>query len=275
MQAALTGPWSCCCVCGKFGPKRFVKQAVADKLVEMWRLSADEAKNLRIKESMICPWCGSKTRSRCLAETFLGLIKTDGSDQPQSVKIAATGKLPRTLILNQVDGLSEYLGANRNVVQTEFIEDARPGETRDGLRHEDAQNLTFSDASFDLVISSETLEHIPDLDSALSEIWRVLAPGGVHLFTIPLKPGTARTETRCKIDSNGEPVDLIQPRLHHPGGTWGWPVVTEFGDDLVDYLTNRNWLVEVYENTCRLDSGRSISQSVCPVFIAKRPSVSL
>ena len=103
MQAALTGPWTRCCVCGKFGPKRFVKQAVADDLVEMWRLSADEAKNLRIKESMNCPWCGSKTRSRCLAETFLGLIKNDGSDQPQSVKIAATGKLPRTLILNQDD----------------------------------------------------------------------------------------------------------------------------------------------------------------------------
>ena len=42
----------------------------------------------------------------------------------------------------------------------------------------DAQNLPFADASFDLVIASMMLYHVPDIPQALSEIRRVLTPGG-------------------------------------------------------------------------------------------------
>ena len=47
--------------------------------------------------------------------------------------------------------------------------------------------------SFDLVLTSETLEHVPDLAAASREIRRVLVPGGRHIFTIPLLPDVPRT----------------------------------------------------------------------------------
>ncbi len=45
--------------------------------------------------------------------------------------------------------------------------------------------LPFPDAGFQTVVSNSVLEHIPDLDAALQEISRVLAPAGTFAFTAP------------------------------------------------------------------------------------------
>ena len=45
----------------------------------------------------------------------------------------------------------------------------------------DASKLPFKDESFDFAFSYATFEHISDLDNVLSEVYRVLRPGG-HLF---------------------------------------------------------------------------------------------
>jgi len=49
---------------------------------------------------------------------------------------------------------------------------------RGELRVSDAENLDFADESFDLVYSHGVLHHTPDIAHAVSEIHRVLKPGG-------------------------------------------------------------------------------------------------
>jgi SAM-dependent methyltransferase len=49
----------------------------------------------------------------------------------------------------------------------------------------DALRLPFPDDTFDRVICSEVLEHIPDDEGAMAEIARVLRPGGVLAATVP------------------------------------------------------------------------------------------
>ena len=41
------------------------------------------------------------------------------------------------------------------------------------------------DATFDYVISNSVLEHIPDLEPVITEVGRVLKPGGKFFFTVP------------------------------------------------------------------------------------------
>jgi ubiquinone/menaquinone biosynthesis C-methylase UbiE len=49
----------------------------------------------------------------------------------------------------------------------------------------DAQALPFPDSTFDRVIASEVLEHVPDDRRALAELVRVLKPGGTIAATVP------------------------------------------------------------------------------------------
>ena len=48
-----------------------------------------------------------------------------------------------------------------------------------------ADRLPFATGTFDYVFSNSVLEHIPDIDSVLAEVARVLRPMGRFLFTVP------------------------------------------------------------------------------------------
>ncbi len=48
-----------------------------------------------------------------------------------------------------------------------------------------ALHLPFADESFDLIVCSEVLEHIPDYGRALEEITRILKPGGQLAVSVP------------------------------------------------------------------------------------------
>jgi SAM-dependent methyltransferase len=54
--------------------------------------------------------------------------------------------------------------------------------------------LPFADGSFDLVLAAEVAEHVRDLQLFLSEIRRVLVPGGELALTAPATAALARPE---------------------------------------------------------------------------------
>jgi len=58
-------------------------------------------------------------------------------------------------------------------------------ERRLMLSVSDGKHLPFADESFDKVICSEVLEHIHDYPAVLSEIVRVLKPGGILGVSVP------------------------------------------------------------------------------------------
>lgn len=88
-----------------------------------------------------------------------------------------------------VDINSKYLEIARG-----FMKDLR-GDLKDDLKESlrvklrvaDATDLPFKNDSFDRIIASEVLEHIPDDEKAIAEMYRVLKPGGIALVTVPNK----------------------------------------------------------------------------------------
>lgn len=54
-----------------------------------------------------------------------------------------------------------------------------------GLSVANALSLPFADDTFDVIICSEVLEHIPDYQSVLTEIERILIPGGTFVASVP------------------------------------------------------------------------------------------
>jgi SAM-dependent methyltransferase len=237
-----------CDVCGAYGPMLYRRWVIPPRLEELWGLSPRQAEALARKESSDCFRCGAKLRVRRLARVMLDTHPVGAPPAP-SPSARAWVRTPearalRIAEINLIEGLHDELAHLPGLAYSEFREGAEPGSIVEAVRREDLTRLTYPDESFDLVLTSETLEHVPELDAGLAEIRRVLVPGGRHIFTIPLRPGVPTTYARATIGPGGV-VAHQSPPICHPGGDTGYPVFTEFGADLPDRLRRAGFDVAV------------------------------
>ncbi len=101
---------------------------------------------------------------------------------------------------------------------------------------QDIERLTFPDASFDLFITQDVLEHVLRPDRAMAEIARVLRPGGAHVYTVPIVHGR-RTLVRAVPSESG--IEYLLPPEYH-GGLRDLErslVVREWGDDFGHFVS--------------------------------------
>jgi SAM-dependent methyltransferase len=60
----------------------------------------------------------------------------------------------------------------------------------------DLGNMPFPDKFANLLISSHVLEHVPDIDAVLREIYRVLKEGGIAILAAPVNPRLKETKEK-------------------------------------------------------------------------------
>jgi SAM-dependent methyltransferase len=128
------------------------------------------------------------------------------------------------------------------IVGSEFLgDDHEPGreyphESGIHIRHEDMTALSLPDRHFDLVVTQDVFEHIPDYATAFVECKRVLRPGGRLVFTIPFFANQGSTEVRAVVGRDGAVTHLLPPEIHgNPVGD-GSLCFQHFGWDLLDTL---------------------------------------
>jgi SAM-dependent methyltransferase len=237
-----------CVVCGRIGAMLYRSWVIPPRLEELWGLSPRVSEALARKESLDCSRCSAKLRVRRLARVLLDTFPLGDPPAPAaSVKdwvLDPRARQLRVAEINIIEGLHTALCNLPGLAYSEFCASRSFGSMVDGIRSEDLTRLSYPDASFDLVLTSETLEHVPNLDAALTEIRRVLAPGGWHVFTVPLLPGVPRTFARAEIRASGETIHKATS-ISHPGGDTGYPVFTEFGADLPEILHRAGFSVQV------------------------------
>lgn len=177
-----------------------------------------------LRETVNCPKTGFNTRMRAAVHA----VKYFEKDRAAGIYIA-----------EQKTPLFKYLESYyADVTGSEYLGDIVPLGSRnaEGLRNEDATQLTFADYSFDVALSFEVLEHIPDYRKALHETRRVLRQGGRFYFTAPFVPSWQETIVRAKIES-GEIVHILEPEYHgDPVRAEGILCFQHFGWDIVDSL---------------------------------------
>jgi SAM-dependent methyltransferase len=175
-----------------------------------------------LRETVDCALCGSFNRQRQIAAVLLDGLGPGGRAP------AGLDRLPRGLRVWNLearralhDALAARLGDG--YVGSEYLGPGVPsGAVRGGVLHVDAQRTHFPDASFDVVLSSDVLEHVPRPADAHREIHRVLRPGGRHVFTVPFYEHRFTCETRAEEDGAGGVRHLAEPVYHEdpvrPGG---------------------------------------------------------
>jgi SAM-dependent methyltransferase len=222
-----------------------------------------------VARSYACPDCGAALRFRNEAAA---IVEEFGRGRHLSL---------RTLVEDAgLAGLSVYnigiagpvrvwLRRFSRYVESTFFEGGRSGEVRDGVHHQDIQHLTFADGSFDLVASSHVMEHVPDPDAAIAEIFRVLRPGGRCIFSVPVFwPPPEKSATRASLE-NGRVVHHL-PEVYHqsPGGAPSL-VFTDFGTDLLESLEAAGFFAR--QRRPNIGVAHAFRDSV---FVAVKPSVS-
>ena len=98
------------------------------------------------------------------------------------VALSAAGQISPPGMVTGID-----LAAGQLAVAKRKIEEAALSD-RIGLMLGDAENLPFEDAKFDVVLSLFALFHFPHPEKALSEIMRVLKPGGRMVIGVGAGP---------------------------------------------------------------------------------------
>lgn len=218
-----------------------------------------------VRESGHCAHCRSSNRTRQMAWVVrheLGLPLRGAMVLPDAIAIyntEANGPLHAALHRHPRYVCSEYWG-----------DKSQYGESIDGVRNEDLQALGFADKSFDLVLSSDVFEHIPHPYVAFREVYRVLKPGGSHIFTVPYGEQMLRDDVRATL-VDGEIVYHAEALYHgdpvRPDkGILVWNI---FGLEMLVRLGEIGFHVELW----RLhEPENGILGSGADVFVATRPS---
>ena len=168
--------------------------------------------NENVRDSGACVVCGATNRQRQVAWALLKLCSVG----PRSSLSKLSGREIRIFHAEAAGPIHQGLVGNPGYVCSEFVgPDRVAGEEVEGTRHEDVQDLSFGDSSFDLVVTTDILEHVPDPYRAHREIFRVLRVGGSHLFTVPFLHAEVLDQERCRVGPDGEMIHLLDPQYHH------------------------------------------------------------
>ena len=195
-----------CSVCGG---REFRDGAILwDELAAQWQLSPAERQYIDRQQGTKCDGCGANLRSIALANAIrnaLGVRTT-----LQAFVSAHRESRLAVLEVNEAGSLSPVLRRLRGHVAAAY-----PAI--------DLHALPYPDGEFDLVVHSDTLEHVSQPIRALAECRRVLREGGHLCYTVPTVVGRmSRSRAGLAKSFHGEATVAADDYLVH----------TEFGADM-------------------------------------------
>jgi len=131
-----------------------------------------------------------------LYDDYAGRLTTEATAR----LLDAVGAIPKMRLLDVCCGPGYGAGQAAALGLTAIGIDIAPGMVAEAghrfpaaeFRVGDAEELEFSDSSFDAVICPFGLLHLPEPDKAISEAFRVLKPGGRYAFTVWCSPDRAQ-----------------------------------------------------------------------------------
>lgn len=158
--------------CGICGGVSFIRHPILwEGLINEWQISPAEADYVDRQQGETCNSCGANLRSIALANALRAFLGTNAL--LREIATSPLGKSFSILEINEAGSLTPIL---KNFGR--YVFGAYP--------EVDMHAIPYESNVFDVVIHSDTLEHVTNPIHALTECRRVLKPGGALCFTVPV-----------------------------------------------------------------------------------------
>jgi hypothetical protein len=221
-----------------------------------------------LRETLQCANCLASMRHRSLGVALLRYLNARFSTRFASVAEAASHGLQglRILDTDNFSATSKILRDSAGYTRCSYIPGKPWGSCLEpNYFNEDLQRLTFSDGAFDIVLTSDVMEHVRDCDSAHREIFRVLDAGGAYIFNVPFDMN-AEEDIRLVDTSTAKDIYLCKPQIHGDPLTGGVLAYRVFGRSVISKLQRLGFQLEFLllqqDNHLIIDGD---------VFIAQKP----
>lgn len=200
-----------------------------------------------LRESLLCDVCGASCRNRSLAS---GLLSQIGCDGMQSIaELAAAPSGPRIFDTDGFSSLFKFL-KEAEFYTSSIYDPTRPfGELiKPKIMNVDLQAMPFQDGSYDIILTSDVMEHVRRDEAAHREIYRCLRSGGYYVFTVPYVPGWQANQVR--VDSSGVDDVYVMEKQYHgdPMNSTGILVYRIYGQELIAQLRRIGFDVTFVDN---------------------------
>jgi len=143
-------------------------------------------------EGASCPRCGSIARDRFLFRALQARVARPAPGR--RLRLLETSPRLGPAYRQAMGGWFDYLCSD-------FDERAHAGMVRIDL-----QAIDLPTADLDVILTPHVLEHVPDTGRALSELARVLRPGGWLLLQVPLLQGRTAPPAEPEFHGDHTPV---------------------------------------------------------------------
>jgi len=201
-----------------------------------FKLRLNKKKQIDFRESLVCEFCKINNRKRFM----LGFLKNLAKNSDSKLTVFMYEQVTKFFSLAQNI-------KNINLIGTEFLGyDKKSGQIIDNIRNEDAMNLSFENNTFDVIVSNDVYEHVPNIERTLSEAYRVLKNSGKLLISIPFDQKITKTISRATL-VDGKIKHLLPATYHeNPIATQdGSLVFYDYGWDFFEFLKTAGF-IDVY-----------------------------
>jgi hypothetical protein len=135
-------------ICSVCGGDRFTNEPVLwPELIEQWELSPDEIAYINLQQGFCCADCKNNLRTMTLAAAMIGAFGFAGSFTDFCRNDPGIRQLT-VIEINPAKNLSPFLHA-------------LPKHALHSFPQLDMQRMSFADSSIDIIVHSDTLEHVP------------------------------------------------------------------------------------------------------------------
>jgi len=168
-----------------------------------------------------CIWCGSTDRDRLV---YLFLMNHCAIYKQENIKIlhiAPERCLSKVLRKKAQD---RYVPADINPKKYGYIK---------GMNTVDITHIGYQNNSFDIILCNHVLEHVPNDNTAISELYRVLRPRGIAVLQVPIAGNNIHTIENNMALSQRERLQLYGQKDH----------VRLYGHDYLDKLKTTGGIV--------------------------------